>query len=262
MASHLSDAQRRNPRGLLGRALRKGAIPRVEVLLHANDWAYLVHMEKAAIATFGTCKPHGYNNSVGGEGSRGAPRIVRPRAARKEYGPRVPKHAVPEIVRGSIGYNAETGVFWWKAPSSKKIRAGSPAGHVAKFKRKDAVALYLVIRVHYRLFLAHRIAWLLHYGELPLERIDHIDGDSLNNRISNLRLASNSQNCQNSKRRSDNKSGYKGVSWDKINNKWVARIRIPGGGYKNLGRFICPMEAHQAYCAEAKALFGVFARAG
>lgn len=259
-AHHVKDAQRKNPRGLLGRAIKEGQSPKIEVLLQANDWAYLVLMEKAAIAAFKTCKPLGYNNSIGGEGSRGHPRDKKPRSVLKRTRPKYPKSALPGMIRDMVGYDPASGEFWWKSPSSRKIRAGTPAGHVAKFERRGRVSRYLVIRVHYSLFLAHRIAWLVYYGVMPPGIVDHIDGNTLNNKIDNLRLASGSQNCQNTRRRSDNKSGYKGVSWDGINAKWVARIRIPGGKYKNLGRYATPLEAHRAYQVAANETFGEFAR--
>jgi hypothetical protein len=160
-----------------------------------------------------------------------------------------------------IGYDPAEGRFWWKCKSSRKIMVGAEAGHIQAFVRKRKTTFYRVIRVRHRLFLAHRIAWLIENGNLPECRIDHIDGNTLNNKIDNFRLASNRQNLQNSQRRCDNKSGYKGVSWDRINSKWVVRIRAPDGSYKNLGRFDCAEIAHRAYCAEATKLFGEFARA-
>ncbi len=70
---------------------------------------------------------------------------------------------------------------------------------------------------NYRL---HRLAWLLTYGEWPEKFIDHINGDRKDNRIKNLREVLNSENLMNCKRYSNNKSGIKGVSWDKKRRKW------------------------------------------
>ncbi|MBD1229107.1 HNH endonuclease [Xenorhabdus griffiniae] len=82
----------------------------------------------------------------------------------------------------------------------------------------------------------HRLAWLLYYGRWPSEFIDHINGDKSDNRIVNLREASNTENSWNSKMRKNNSSGIKGVCWCKSKKKWVARIRIDGKR-KTLGYF-------------------------
>lgn len=92
----------------------------------------------------------------------------------------------------------------------------------------------------------------------PGQIVDHIDGDTLNNRRSNLRLASYSQNGANSTKRRANTSGYKGVTWDKHRKKWMAAIRV---NYKRmyLGRFNTKEEAAKAYNDAAKLHFGEFA---
>lgn len=91
--------------------------------------------------------------------------------------------------------------------------------------------------------------------------IDHKNCLPGENQRSNLREATKSQNMANTHRRSNNTSGFKGVSWDKVNRKWIARIRVPGGKYLNLGRFQDPARANAAYAAKALALYGEFARA-
>lgn len=91
------------------------------------------------------------------------------------------------------------------------------------------------------------------------EHVDHIDGDGLNNRRSNLRLATGSQNAGNQHRRITSTSGYKGVSWHKREQKWTARIQL-NHNPKWLGYFDTPEEAHAAYCEAAKLYFGEFAR--
>lgn len=88
---------------------------------------------------------------------------------------------------------------------------------------------------------------------------DHVDTNSLNNRRSNLRLATYSENSWNSSKRSDNHSGFKGVYWKKGHRKWVATIMVHGKR-KHLGYFDNPEEAHAAYCAAANELHGEFAR--
>ncbi len=90
---------------------------------------------------------------------------------------------------------------------------------------------------------------------LNSECIDHIDGDGFNNRRSNLRIASQSQNMANSRLSKANRSGFKGVY--RYGHKW--RACLSG---KNLGSFLTPEEAHAAYCAAALEKYGEFANFG
>lgn len=88
---------------------------------------------------------------------------------------------------------------------------------------------------------------------------DHIDGDSMNNRRSNLRPASAMQNRHNQGNRVDNKSGYKGVCWAASRGKWQAKIGV-AGKQKHLGRFESAEDAHAAYCKASAELHGEFGR--
>lgn len=89
-------------------------------------------------------------------------------------------------------------------------------------------------------------------------QIDHKDRNILNGQFENLSPATASQNQANQGIDSRNSTGYKGVSWDKINNKYRAIIQIQGCVIR-LGRFTDPVEAAKAYDKEAKRLFGAFA---
>lgn len=91
------------------------------------------------------------------------------------------------------------------------------------------------------------------------DQIDHKDGNPRNNQLLNLRPATNTQNQMNSKIQSNNKSGYKGVYWCKLMQKWKARIQVNGKRI-HLGYFDDPKEAHEAYCTAADQYFGEFAR--
>ena len=90
------------------------------------------------------------------------------------------------------------------------------------------------------------------------ENIDHIDRDGFNNKKSNLRPATVSQNQANSKISKINTSGYKGVWWRKNRNRWIAEIRI-GGRKKHLGGFRTKEDAAKAYNKAAFLLFGPYA---
>lgn len=89
--------------------------------------------------------------------------------------------------------------------------------------------------------------------------VDHINGDPFDNRKCNLRICEAIQNWWSRKKRSDNTSGFKGVTWSKSNSKWNARIKKHGKRI-SLGYFETPEAAHAAYCKAADELFGEFAR--
>jgi len=89
--------------------------------------------------------------------------------------------------------------------------------------------------------------------------IDHKDGDGLNCRRSNLRPATVSQNMMNVGPMKNNKSGFRGVCWHKVANKWMAQIKF-NGKLIYLGCFVSAEDAARAYDAKAKALFGEFAK--
>lgn len=87
---------------------------------------------------------------------------------------------------------------------------------------------YVFISVSGKSALMHRMVFLYHNGYLP-EFIDHKDGDKLNNKIENLRPTTLLQNNYNSKMKTGrNKSGAKGVFWDKHKNRWIGRVSVSG----------------------------------
>jgi hypothetical protein len=87
--------------------------------------------------------------------------------------------------------------------------------------------------------------------------VDHIDGNKLNNNVSNLRYATHSENSQNCKIRTDNTSGSKGVSFNKASNKWTAQIKIDGISI-HLGLFENKEDAIQARIIKANQVFGIY----
>ncbi|WP_415869671.1 HNH endonuclease [Burkholderia ubonensis] len=114
------------------------------------------------------------------------------------------------------------------------------------------------MRLDRRGYAAGIIAWVITYGEWPDRLVDHRDRDALNNRLSNLRLATYTQNVHNRPKLPSNKSGYKGVFYNKRARKFQASIRI-NGAQKYLGSFDSAKEAHEAYCQAANELHGEFA---
>lgn len=89
--------------------------------------------------------------------------------------------------------------------------------------------------------------------------IDHVNGDTLDNRKENLRAASKKTNAQNMKPNANTTSKYKGVCWDKFRNKWRASIKV-NNRQCHIGRFNLEEEAAKAYDIKAKEHFGEFAR--
>jgi hypothetical protein len=150
-----------------------------------------------------------------------------------------------------IHYSPETGVFTWKIKPRAKAIEGNIAGSSGREGRVH-------IAVDTKRYKAHRLAWFYMTGEWP-NVIDHVNGDPSDNRWGNLRDATTSLNLANSRRRTDNTSGYKGVSLEPRTGRWVAYL-TKDQRRKYIGSFKTPKEAHDAYCRTAKAAFGEFAR--
>lgn len=156
------------------------------------------------------------------------------------------------VVQQALEYDPVSGTFTWRSKRSNRVPAGARAGSV------DAGG-YLIIRISGANYKAHRLAWLQVNGEWPSGQLDHINGDKTDNRIANLRIATPAENAANRPRRSNGRSGFKGVSWCNRTGKWLASIRSDGRN-RHLGYFTDPAEAHAVYAAAARETFGEFAR--
>lgn len=120
---------------------------------------------------------------------------------------------------------------------------------------------YLTLSVYNTQQLAHRIAWLIHLGELPPSRmvIDHINGDHADNRLLNLRVCRHAQNIQNHKLSIRNTSGVSGVSKNNRRGGWDAAIKANGQSI-SLGTHVRFEDAVAARRAAEVEYFGEYAR--
>ena len=144
-----------------------------------------------------------------------------------------------QIARELLTYNPDTGKLFWKERSAKYFKnpthrksfnnqwAGKEA-FTAIARRKSGQIARLSGFVFNKTYPAHRIAWLIYYGEWPKNQIDHINQDPTDNRIENLRDVTHAENHKNKTLQTNNTTGYVGVYFYKHKRykKYRARIRI------------------------------------
>ena len=166
-------------------------------------------------------------------------------------------------LRQLLIYEPDTGrLIWRERPREMFKTARDCNAWNARHAGKEAGSMFTLpsgyksmrVRLNGNQYKAHRVAFALYHGRAPGPEIDHISRDSLDNRISNLREASRSLNqCNQTRPRKGNESGYRGVGWHNRTQKWQARITTNGKN-KHLGLFTTPEDAHAAYLA-AKAKY-------
>lgn len=161
------------------------------------------------------------------------------------------KELTVEMVRAALDYDPETGVFIWRnrpdMPAQWNSRfPGTQAGCHPRYR-------YIGILLFGKRYYAHRLAWLHFYGKWPKDLIDHKNGDPSDNRLSNLRECTHSENHQNKMKKPGGKPGYIGVGFQKKAGRWQAYITID---YKmtHLGFFDTPEKARAAYLKAKRTL--------
>jgi hypothetical protein len=140
----------------------------------------------------------------------------------------------------------------------RERRGSARAGEIAG---TDNGCGYLQIAVDRRVYVAHRMAWLYVNGTWPANQIDHVNGKRADNRISNLRLATSSENQCNTPRYKNTSTGVKGVCYHKRWKKFQAHIQI-NKKKAFLGYFHDLASAAAAYADAAAKLHGDFANCG
>lgn len=162
------------------------------------------------------------------------------------------KPLTAERLRELLRYDPATGVFTWLCKRGENDVSGKMAGVLNNERRR-------VIRVDYRMYYAHRLAWLYMTGEWPADKVDHRDGDPSNNRWSNLRAATGPQNGWNMRRNVRNTSGVKGVTYVKRWRNWRAMVTANGRA-RLVGDFKSKSAAEAAIRVARENLHGEFAR--
>lgn len=146
-----------------------------------------------------------------------------------------------------LDYDKNTGIFTWTGK-----RKGTKAGKIAGTISSDN---YIQIQISGRLYRSHRLAWFYEYKKWPEGILDHIDRDTLNSAIDNLREASPSENQKNRGINRNSTTGVKGVSLNSKTGRYEAYIKIYGKK-KHLGLFNSIEEASAAQLKAEAEIYG------
>jgi len=136
----------------------------------------------------------------------------------------------------------DNGAVTYKVASGNR-RAGDEVGGIQRYKNG---AVYRRVRIKDKKYMTHQLVWFLHHGTWPQNEIDHINGNTLDNRISNLRLSDRQKNTRNRALNANNKTGVAGVQRAKN-----GRYHVYLGG-KYLASFPAA-EFHEAVALRIKA---------
>lgn len=121
-----------------------------------------------------------------------------------------------EYLKTRLSYDETTGDFTWLSPKGIK---GKKAGHLGCYG-------YWRIAIKGITYQAHRLSWFYYYGSWPEKCLDHMNQNRVDNRIGNLREADSHENHRNKSLNKKNTSGFNGVHWGRLKNRWQARIHM------------------------------------
>lgn len=145
----------------------------------------------------------------------------------------------------NLTYCSQTGMLSWRAGTYGYQRN---KGHAGTINNKG----YRTIKINGHDHMVHRVVWFLYYGNWPDKQVDHEDLNKQNNRIENLRSATNTENCGNQGMRINNSSGYKGVQ-QLPSGRWKASLSFAMKSHY-VGSFDTAKEAATAYELKAASL--------
>lgn len=145
-------------------------------------------------------------------------------------------------MKSILDYDPISGLFTWKVSPTASVNIGDIAGSI---NGKG----YIVIRINNNGYLAHRLAWFYVHGYFPEYEVDHNNRIKHDNRLENLKEATRSCNQRNIGLASNNKSGVKGVSFDKRAHQWRSDI-VVNTKLHYLGRY---NDFNDAVCARLAA---------
>ena len=181
-------------------------------------------------------------------------------------------------LRECFGYNPETGELWWRArpahhfrsPKQAKTQWFNDAYKLAGSIHSQRAGIEVGINIHNARgkFLAHRIIWKWMTGDDPIDEVDHRDNDPLNNKWSNLRDATRTQNNWNTRSKRHKQGRHlhlpKGVFARYYKGRFVNYFSIiqANGERHYLGQFDTPEGAHAAYAGACKHFHGEWGNAG
>ena len=205
--------------------------------------------KEEAIAAYQTAR----NNAWGGY-VRGADHA--PTKLHRETGAGFIDHGElsAEFLRSILSYDPDKGTFRRLVSRQGHSRVGDVPGRAEWTGQRS-------IKIKGKRYREHHLAWLYVHGRMPVDELDHINGDPGDNRIANLREATSQQNKQNRRVQKRSTTGRKGVTFEHRQvRKYAARIKAPDGTHVHLGSYMTLADASAAYQAAAIKYFGEFAK--
>lgn len=151
------------------------------------------------------------------------------------------------LIKEYLRYEPLTGKLFW----IKRVGRGGSTSIGKEAGTFNIKTCYITVTLFGKHYQAHVIAWIFIKGKFPMFEIDHKDRVRYHNWETNLREATSSQNKLNSNMNRRNTSGFKGVSWSRQNQTWMAFL-----AKKYLGQFVTKEEAFAAYTKAAQEKFG------